>query len=214
MCVHAKVLKNISVWGLKALKSAKPPPRAVKTRNGSEVSRLGRAWCSPWRYPSLYPLPIKTYEKRGESPRIWESKVIILVFYLGFVKLEWDWVAGWRRDLELSCSRDNYRWSLYCNIIFCLCDKWKALHVDTKSCLCCCVYLHAKVSIQFILFDFSWYDLTMLGLLGKGFSLVGYQEHGSKGGAHLNIQPLEVGHLVWGRCMSPFVNVNVMKSCW
>ena len=153
--------------------------------------------------------------RREESPSgSWESKVIILVFSLGFVKLEWDWVAGWRRGPELSCSSGPCRWSLYCNILFCSCDKWKSIRVDTKSCLCFHIYLHVKVSIQFILFDFSWYDLIILCLLWKGVSLAGYQVRGSRGGAHLSIQPLETGHPVWGRCMSPLVSVNVMESCW
>ena len=69
MRVHSKFLKNICVWGLKALKLANPWPRAVKTCNGLEVSELGRAQHGPWSYPNIYPLPIRTYEKRGESPR-------------------------------------------------------------------------------------------------------------------------------------------------
>ena len=62
------------------------------------------------------------------------------------------------------------------------------MRVDTKNCLCFYIYLHAKVSIQFILFDFSLHDLIILGLLWKGVSLAGYEVRGSREGAHLSIQ--------------------------
>ena len=78
--VHAEVLKHSHVWGLKTLKSAKPQTRVVKTCNGSEVSELGRARCGPWSYPNLYPLPIRTYEKRGESPKHLREKSHYIIF--------------------------------------------------------------------------------------------------------------------------------------
>ena len=80
MRVHAVVLKHSCLWWLKRLKPAKPRPRAVKTHNGSEVSELGRAWRGPWSYPSLCPLPIRTYEKRGETPWHLREKCYYTIF--------------------------------------------------------------------------------------------------------------------------------------
>ena len=81
MNVHAVVLKHSRVWGLKTLKPAKTQPQAVKTCNGSEVSELGRAQSGPWSYPNLYPLPIQTYEKRGETVRHLREEKSLYYFY-------------------------------------------------------------------------------------------------------------------------------------
>ena len=125
MRVHTVVLKHFRMWGLKRLKLAKLRPWAVKTHNGSEVSELGRTRCGPWSYPNLFPLPIRTHEKRGENPWAYDrEKQFVNAIFLPrvFVKLKWEEARGWRRNPELMCSRDHWRWSLCCNNLFCSSD--------------------------------------------------------------------------------------------